>query len=114
MYHPAQTFRKSWIAIATVVSLLGLSACKEPKPDYTTVAVYPSKQKCGVEEKMMDCGEVAVYLRDSLKLGANRLIYVSSVGGDPLPKEDTSLEKIAATITAIGYKDVRTARFDLK
>lgn len=94
--------------------LFTLAGCKPPEPAYTTVAVYPSRQQCGIEEQMMACGEVAAYLRDTLKLKPDRLIYVSSVGSDPLPKEDTSLEKIADTITAAGFKDVKTARFDLQ
>ncbi len=94
--------------------LLALSGCKPADRDHTTVAVYPSQQQCGVEEKMMPCGEIAAYLRDTLKLKPERLVYVSAVGSDPLPKEDTSLEKIAATLTAAGFTDVRTANFDVK
>jgi hypothetical protein len=92
--------------------LLLTAGCKQPEPDYTIVAVYPSTQRCGVNEQMMTCGEVAAYLRDTLKLKPERQVTVSSVGIDPLPKEDQSLEKIAETITAAGFKDVRTARFD--
>jgi hypothetical protein len=92
--------------------LLVLASCKEAEPDYTTVAVYPTTQQCGINEKMMACGAVAAYLHDTLKLSPTRQVIVSSVGIDPLPKEDQSLEKIAETITAVGFKDVRTARFD--
>jgi hypothetical protein len=63
---------------------------------------------------MMTCDKVAAYLRDTLKIKLSRQVIVSSVGIDPLPKEDQSLEKIAETITAAGFKDVRTARFDVK
>ena len=94
--------------------LMLLAGCKQPEPDYTTVAVYPSKQQCGVNEQMMPCQDVAAYLRDTLKIKPERQVIVSSVGIDPLPKEDQSLEKIAETITAAGFKDVRTARFDMK
>ncbi len=94
--------------------LLALAGCKELPPDYTTVAVYPTTQRCGVNDQMLVCGEVAAYLRDTLKLKLGRQIIVSSVGSDPLPKEDQSLEKIAETITAAGFKDVRTARFDMQ
>lgn len=97
-----------------LMSVLLLSGCKQPEPDYTTVAVYPTTQQCGVNEQMMTCDKVAVYLRDTLKLPPQRQVFVSSVGIDPLPKEDTSLEKIAETITAAGFKDVRTARFDMQ
>ena len=93
---------------------LSLCACKELPPDYTTVAVYPSQQRCGIEEQLMICGDVAAYLRDTLKLNQDRQVIVSEVGSDPLPKEDTSLELIAASITAVGFKDVRTARFSLQ
>ncbi len=91
-----------------------LAACKPADPDHTTVAVYPSQQQCGGEEKMMSCGEIAAYMRDTLKLNPERRVFVSSVGSDPLPKEDSSLEKIAETITAAGFKDVRTSRFDFQ
>jgi hypothetical protein len=94
--------------------ILLLTSCKEPEPDYTTVAVYPTTQRCGINEQMMTCDKVAAYLHDTLKIKPDRQIIVSSVGADPLPKEDQSLEKIAATITAIGFKDVRTARFDMQ
>lgn len=94
--------------------LLLLTSCKQPEPDFTTVAVYPTTQQCGINEQMMSCGAVAAYLRDTLKIKPTRQVIVSSVGIDPLPKEDLSLEKIAETITAVGFKDVRTARFDVK
>ncbi len=94
--------------------LLLLTGCKPPEPDYTTVAVYPTTQQCGVNEQMMPCQKVAAYLRDTLKIKPERQVIVSSVGIDPLPKDDSSLDKIAETITAIGFKDVRTARFDVK
>jgi len=94
--------------------LFTLSGCKEPPPDYTTVAVYPTAQRCGVDKQMMVCDDIAAYLRDTLKLKPERQIVVSSVGSDPLPKDDPSLNLIAATITAAGFKDVRTARFDLQ
>jgi hypothetical protein len=97
-----------------VTLLLVLAGCKQPEPDYTTVAVYPTTQQCGVNEQMMSCDKVAAYLRDTLKIKPGRQVVVSSVGIDPLPKEDQSLEKIAETITAAGFKDVRTARFDMK
>jgi hypothetical protein len=104
----------SRLLLSASLVVLAIAGCKQPEPDYTTVAVYPSQQQCGVEEKMMSCGEIAAYLRDTLKLRPERLVYVSSVGSDPLPKEDTSLERIAETITAVGFKDVRTANFDVK
>jgi hypothetical protein len=94
--------------------LLVLAGCKQPEPDYTTVAVYPTTKQCGVNEQMMTCDKVAAYLHDTLKIKPERQVIVSSVGIDPLPKEDQSLEKIAETITALGFKDVRTARFDVK
>jgi hypothetical protein len=101
-------------SIRLVPLLLMLASCKEPEPDYTTVAVYPTTQQCGIDEQMMTCDKVAAYLHDTLKLSPTKRIVVSSVGSDPLPKEDQSLEKIAETITAVGFKDVRTARFDVQ
>ena len=94
--------------------LLVLAGCKQPETDYTTVAVYPSQRQCGIDDKMMPCQEVAAYLRDTLKLPPEHQVVVSSVGIDPLPKEDNLLDKIAETISAAGFHDVRTARFDLK
>ncbi len=90
-----------------------LAGCKPPEPDIT-VGVYPTTQQCGINEQMMTCDKVAAYLHDTLKIKPERQVIVSSVGSDPLPKEDQSLEKIAETITAVGFKEVRTARFDLQ
>jgi|GEM_PF-2228993 len=103
-----------WLAPLPLIAGLLIVGCKEPEPDYTTVAVYPSTQQCGINEQMMTCDKVAAYLHDTLKLAPTRQVIVSSVGSDPLPKEDQSLEQIAATIAAVGFKDVRTARFDLQ
>jgi hypothetical protein len=98
-----------------VISLLvAVSGCGSPQNDTVIVAVYPSRQQCGVEKEMMTCGEIAAYLRDTAKINPERRVVVSAVGADPLPKNDTSLNKIAATIRALGYTDVRTANFDMK
>lgn len=95
-------------------SLLLLAGCKQSESGYTTVAVYPTAQQCGVNEQRLACDQVAAYLRNTLKLQSGQPIIVSSVGSDPLPKEDPSLDRIAATLTAADFKDVRTARFDLR
>lgn len=101
-------------ALLSAGLLCVLSGCKEPEPDYTTVAVYPTTQQCGVNEQMMVCAEVGTYLRDTLKIKPERQVIVSSVGSDPLSKEDASLNVIAAKIRESGFKDVRTANFDVK
>lgn len=96
-----------------VVAQSSLAACGLKQEDSVIVAVYPSKQQCGIEKSMMKCGEIAAYLRDTLKVRPERRVVVSAVGSDPLPKEDKSLGKIAETIRKVGYKDVRTANFEL-
>jgi hypothetical protein len=105
---------KSFLKVAFVSAVLaGLSACSMSEDVYATVAVYPSKQQCAIDEQYMNCGEVGEYLRDTLKVGRNRVIFVSAVGMDPIPKDDTSLDLIAQRIRNVGYTDVRTANFDL-
>ncbi|MGC3982574.1 MAG: hypothetical protein QM808_15100 [Steroidobacteraceae bacterium] len=83
---------------------LVLAGCKESEPDYTTVAVYPSQQRCGINEQMMICGDVGTYLRDTLKLKPERQVIVSAVGVDPLPKDDRSLEIIADKVREAGSR----------
>lgn len=102
------------LRIAGLPVVMLLAACAPADPGYTTVAVYPSRQQCGIDERMMSCPEVAVYLRDTLKLQPDRLVYVSAVSSDPLPKGDASLDSIAKSLADVGFKDVRTANFDLK
>lgn len=98
-----------------VIGLLPvLSACNLQEEESVIVAVYPSRQQCGIEKQMMKCGEVAAYIHDTLKIQSGRRVVVSAVGIDPLPKDDRSLGKIAETIRAQGYTDVRTANFDMK
>lgn len=96
------------------LALCTLTGCNVDEQESITVAVYPTTQRCGINEQMMICGEVGAYLRDTLKLKPDRSIIVSAVGIDPLPKDDNSLNKIAETIKAVGFKDVRTANFDVQ
>ena len=114
MYRSDCNFNNSRIAPAIVMLLSGLTACKEPEPDYTTVAVYPSTLACVVKEVPVQCEQVAIYLRDTLKVGANHQIIVSEVSSDPVSKEDVLLDRIADGVRKIGYKNVRTSSFDLK
>ena len=108
------TFMKLTICLLAVGLLPALSACEFQEEESVIVAVYPSRQQCGIEKEMMKCGEIAAYIHDTLKIASGRRVVVSAVGIDPLPKDDRSLEKIAETIRAQGYTDVRTANFDMK
>jgi hypothetical protein len=93
---------------------LMLTGCDTSQYESVIVGVYPSRQQCGIDKEMMKCGEIAAYLRDTLKIKPERRVVVSAVSSDPLPKNDTSLNKIAVTIRDVGFKDVRTANFDVK
>jgi hypothetical protein len=105
---------KSFLKIGTVgVVVIGLAACKEPEPQYTTVAVYPSTLACVVNDVSVACQEIAIYLRDTLKLKPDRQIIISAVFSDPINKESPLLDQIAEGVRKVGYKDVRTANFDL-
>jgi hypothetical protein len=101
-----------------ILSFIGVLAllpgCGLQQPESVIVAVYPSRQQCGVKKEMMKCGEIAAYLSDTLKLKTDREVVVSAVSSDPLPKLDKSLDKIAQTIRDRGYKKIRTVNFDMK
>jgi hypothetical protein len=99
---------------SVVMLLCALTGCGQLPEESVIVAVYPSRQQCGIDQKMMKCGEIAAYLRDTLKLKTDREVVVSAVSSDPLPKRDDSLDRIAVTIRDAGFKDVRTANFDMK
>jgi hypothetical protein len=102
------------ITVLLFLNMLLLTGCGLQPEESVIVAVYPSRQQCGVEQQMMSCKEIAAYLHDRLKLKTDKKVVVSAVGIDPLPKDDTSLNKIAATIKDLGFQDVRTANFDVK
>ena len=91
-----------------------LAGCDTSQYESVVVAVYPSRQQCGIDKEMRKCGEMAAYLRDTLKIKATRRVVVSAVSADPLPKNDHSLDKIAETLKTAGYTNVRTANFDVK
>jgi hypothetical protein len=97
--------------------MLGTAACK-PLPSSTViVVVHPAQGRCGIwsedkeQEQPVDCRQLGSYLRDTLKVSADRDISVSLTGAEDVPKEDTSIDIIAAQIRTAGYKKVRTARF---
>lgn len=105
---------KSISVLLIGTALTVLSGCELPQNESVIVAVYPSRQQCGINKERMTCGEIAAYLHDTLKVKSDRRVVVSAVGADPLPKNDTSLDKIAETIRAVGYTNVRTANFNMK
>ena len=91
-----------------------LAACNVEQYEPIAVAVYPSTKTCTIKDKPLDCGKMADYVRDTLKAKADREISVSYAGSEAVPKDDTSLEQIAALIKTAGYVNVRVIRFDMK
>jgi hypothetical protein len=80
-----------------------------------SVVVYPAVKRCTVvqaeKELEVECTQLGAYLRDTLKISVGRQINVSFSGAESVPKEDTSIDRIAEVIRAAGFKDVRAYRF---
>lgn len=94
--------------------LAGLLTGCQPPPKEVIVAVYASTLACVINDKPIRCEETAIYLRDTLKIPANRRIYISAVSSDPVPKDNPLLDRIAEGVRKVGYTDVRTSNFDFK
>ena len=105
---------RSLFAIAATAAALAASGCDGSQQEPITVAVYARAGRCTVKEQDVPCNEVAAHLKDTLKIALGREIDVSLTGGEDVPKEDKSIDLIAESIRALGYKDVRTWRFDTK
>jgi hypothetical protein len=95
-------------------ALCALAGCNVKDQEAITVAVYPTTQRCAIQEQPVDCAQVGPYLRDTLKIKSEREVVASFTGMDPGSKDDPILDRIAAEIRAAGFKHVRTARFDLQ
>lgn len=93
------------------LTLCASVGCEVAEQESITVAVYPTAQGCVVKEQPVDCRRVGVYLRDTLKIKFDRQVMVSFTGSDPGSKDAPLLDRIAAEVRAVGFKDVRTARF---
>ena len=100
--------------LTLALTLCTLAGCNVKDQEAITVAVYPTTQRCAVQEQTVDCAQVGTYLRDTLKLKPEREVVASFTGMDPGSKDDPILDRIAAEIRAAGFKNVRTARFDLQ
>jgi hypothetical protein len=96
---------------------LATTACGVNQEVPLSVVVYPSVKRCTVvqhdKEQEVECAQLGVYLRDTLKINAGRQINVSFSGSDTVPKEDSSIDRVAELIRASGFKDVRAYRFGL-
>lgn len=110
---------RTLIPVCTVLCIAMLAACDVNMNQEApfTVVVYPVAKRCTVkpteQEVEVDCMQVGVYLRDTLKINPARQVDVSLSGSDNVPKEDQSVDKVAELIRAAGFKDVRTWRFGL-
>ncbi len=93
--------------------MMTLAACNLEHDTPVSVVVYPTIKRCAIKEQPVDCGQLGIYLRDTLKIDANRRVDVSVAGTDPISKDDKSIDRIADLIRAAGYKDVRALRFGL-
>ena len=91
-----------------------LSGCDVSKFEPVTVAVYPSTQKCSIQEQPVDCEQVGTYLRDTLKISLEREIDVSYTGADQPNKNDVMVDQVANVVRAAGFKNVLAARFDIR
>lgn len=104
----------SRIPLAVLLSLCTLVGCNVAEKDEVIVAVYPTTKRCAIREQPVDCAQAGVYLRDTLKIKPEREVVASFTGSDPGSKDDPILDNVAADIRASGFKNVRTARFDLQ
>jgi hypothetical protein len=99
------------------VAALAVTGCGVNQEKALSVVVYPSVKRCTVvqqeKEQAVECTQLGVYLRDTLKISAGRRINVSFSGSDSVPKEDSSIDRVAELIRASGFTDVRAYRFGL-
>ena len=102
------------LPISTSAVLCMLCGCNVDKFEPITIALYPSTQKCTINEQLVDCEQVGTYLRDTMKTDIKREIDVSYTGADAPPKDYPMVDQVANTVRAAGFTNVRAARFDLK
>lgn len=105
--------RVGMLALVIAMIVMSLAACNAEQEAAITVVVYPTVKRCAIKEQPVECAQLGAYLHDTLKIDVNRRVYVSVAGTDPISKEDTSIDRIAALIRVSGYKDVRALRFGL-
>jgi len=105
---------RSCIGLAAAISI---ASCGVNQEAPLSVVVYPNVKRCTVvqheKEQEVECMQLGVYLRDTLKINAARQINVSFSGSDTVPKEDPSIDRVAELIRQSGFKDVRAYRFGL-
>lgn len=105
---------RSCIVIAAAISVMSCGVNQETP---LSVVVYPNVKRCSVvqldKEQEVECTQLGVYLRDTLKINAARQINVSFSGSDTVAKEDPSIDRVAELIRQSGFKDVRAYRFGL-
>jgi hypothetical protein len=101
-------------AIFSVLIIVTLAGCNAEQYQSLNIAVYPSVKRCMIAEKLMQCEQLPAYLRDTLKIAANRDITISYAGTETVEKGDTSIEQIGELIKAAGYQKVRAVRYEMK
>jgi hypothetical protein len=104
-------------SVIIVAAAFIVAACGVNQELPLTVVVYPAVKRCAVvqqdKEQEVDCAQLGVYLRDTLKIDAARQINVSFSSSDTVPKENESIDRVAELIRDSGFKDVRAYRFGL-
>jgi hypothetical protein len=110
-------FMKTILSLPAFAAAIAVTACGINQEMPISVVVYPAVKRCTVvqqeKEQEVECMQLGVYLRDTVKVNAERQINVSFSGSDSVPKEDPSIDRVAELIRASGFKDVRAYRFGL-
>jgi len=106
---------KSNRLLLVIAAVMIAAACGVNQEVPLLVVVYPAVKRCTVvqqeKEQEVECTQLGVYLRDTLKINVARQINVSFSGSDSVSKEDASIDRVAELIRASGFKDVRAYRF---
>ena len=89
------------------------AGCNAEQYEPINVAVYPSTMSCAIEDKPLDCTQLGIYIRDTLKAAPDREITVSFAGTEKTSPDDKSVDRIAEVIRKAGFTNVRVIRFDL-
>lgn len=108
---------KSTHLFLAITAAVAITACGVNQELPVAVVVYPTAKRCTVvqqeKEQAVECMQLGVYLRDTLKINVARQINVSFSGSDSVAKEDPSIDRVAELIRTSGFKDVRAYRFGL-
>lgn len=98
--------------VISAISLLA-AACDTEQYQPIHIAVYPSTTSCTIKEHSLQCSQLGVYLRETLKVDSTHEITVSFGGSEKVARDDKSIDRIAEVIRKAGYTNVKTVRFDM-